>query len=146
MTTAQTVVVTPLSRSGFQPVSPLPTDGSDRAALAQRLAQLEREAKRLKRILGIREPEVAMVTEAEGGGPSDVSAVEVQNGNSVSCEQNAERLIATSSEELSVCQVKLKCFLKEFKDKSNLFAFHNTHCFTSSFTEKSVSQCGNTLQ
>lgn len=108
MTTAQTVVVTPLSRSGFQPVSPLPTDGSDRAALAQRLAQLEREAKRLKRILGIREPEVAMVTEAEGGGPSDVTAVEerlgAQNGNSVSCEQNAERLNAMSAEELSVCQ------------------------------------------
>ncbi|XP_056092987.1 MORC family CW-type zinc finger protein 4 [Rhinichthys klamathensis goyatoka] len=108
MTTAQTVVVTPLSRSGFQPVSPLPTDGSDRAALAQRLAQLEREAKRLKRILGIREPEVAMVTEAEGGGPSDVTAVEerlaAQNGNSVSCEQNAERLNATSTEELSACQ------------------------------------------
>ncbi|XDV37741.1 hypothetical protein PO909_007299 [Leuciscus waleckii] len=106
MTTAQTVVVTPLSRSGFQPVSPLPTDGSDRAALAQRLAQLEREAKRLKRILGIREPEVAMVTEAEGGGPSDVTAVEAQNGSSVSCEQNGERLNATSSEELSVCQQK----------------------------------------
>ncbi|KAK7137554.1 hypothetical protein R3I94_013263 [Phoxinus phoxinus] len=108
MTTAQTVVVTPLSRSGFQPVSPLPTDGSDRAALAQRLAQLEREAKRLKRILGIREPEVAMVTEAEGGGPSDVAAVEErlgpQNGNSVSCETNAERSNAMSAEELSVCQ------------------------------------------
>ncbi|XP_039510991.1 MORC family CW-type zinc finger protein 4 isoform X1 [Pimephales promelas] len=103
MTTAQTVVVTPLSRSGFQPVSPLPADGSDRAALAQRLAQLEREAKRLKRILGIREPEVAMVTEAEGGGPSDVTAVEerlaAQNGNSASCDQNA-----TSTEELSACQ------------------------------------------
>ncbi|XP_051774478.1 MORC family CW-type zinc finger protein 4 [Ctenopharyngodon idella] len=107
MTMAQTVVVTPLSRSGFQPVSPLPTDGSDRTALAQRLAQLEREAKRLKRILGIREPEVAMVTEAEGGGPSDVTTVEerlAQNGSSVSCDQNAERLNPVSTEELSACQ------------------------------------------
>ncbi|XP_073677013.1 MORC family CW-type zinc finger protein 3 [Garra rufa] len=102
-TMTQTVVVTPLSRSGFQPVSPLPADSSDRAALAQRLAQLEREAKRLKRILGIREPEVAMVTEAEGGGPSDVTT-----GESVSCDQNAERLNPMSNEsrreELSVCQ------------------------------------------
>ncbi|KTF89464.1 hypothetical protein cypCar_00013282 [Cyprinus carpio] len=102
-TMAQTVVVTPLSRPGFQPVSPLPADGSDRAALAHRLAQLEREAKRLKRILGIREPEVAMVMEAEGGGPSDVTT-----GDSVSCDQNAERLNPMSNEsrteELSVCQ------------------------------------------
>ncbi|KAL1261594.1 hypothetical protein QQF64_006859 [Cirrhinus molitorella] len=102
-TMTQTVVVTPLSRPGFQPVSPLPADSSDRAALAQRLAQLEREAKRLKRILGIREPEVAMVTEAEGGGPSDVTM-----GDSVSCDQNAERLNPMSNEsrreELSVCQ------------------------------------------
>ncbi|XP_067314168.1 MORC family CW-type zinc finger protein 3 isoform X2 [Pseudorasbora parva] len=108
MTMAQTVVVTPLSRSGFQPVSPLPTDNSDRAALAQRLAQLEREAKRLKRILGIREPEVAMVTEAEGCGASDVTTVEerlVQNGISVSCEQNAGRIQnPMSTEEISVCQ------------------------------------------
>ncbi|KTF89560.1 hypothetical protein cypCar_00046462, partial [Cyprinus carpio] len=102
-TMAQTVVVTPLSRPGFQPVSPLLADGSDRTALAQRLAQLEREAKRLKRILGIRELEVAMVTEAEGGGPSDVTT-----GDSVSCEQNAERLnpmsVESRREELSVCQ------------------------------------------
>ncbi|XP_052431045.1 MORC family CW-type zinc finger protein 4 isoform X2 [Carassius gibelio] len=102
-TMAQTVVVTPLSRPGFQPVSPLPVDGSDRAALAHRLAQLEREAKRLKRILGIREPEVALVTEAEGGGPSDVTT-----GDSVLCDQNAERLNPMSNEsrreELSVCQ------------------------------------------
>ncbi|RXN28399.1 MORC family CW-type zinc finger 4-like protein [Labeo rohita] len=102
-TMTQTVVVTPLSRPGFQPVSPLPTDSSDRAALNQRLAQLEREAKRLKRILGIREPEVAMVTEAEGGGPSDVTL-----GDSVSCDQNAERLNPMSNEsrreELSICQ------------------------------------------
>ncbi|XP_058653470.1 MORC family CW-type zinc finger protein 3 [Onychostoma macrolepis] len=102
-TMTQTVVVTPLSRPGFQPVSPLPADGSDRVALAQRLAQLEREAKRLKRILGIREPEVAMVTEVEGGGPSDVTT-----GDSVSCDQNAERLNPMSNEsrreELSVCQ------------------------------------------
>ncbi|XP_059377993.1 MORC family CW-type zinc finger protein 3-like isoform X2 [Carassius carassius] len=102
-TMAQTVVVTPLSRPGFQPVSPLLADGSDRAALAQRLAQLEREAKRLKRILGIRELEVAMATEAEGGGPSDVTMVD-----SVSCEQNTERLnpmsIESRREELSVCQ------------------------------------------
>ncbi|KAL0176449.1 hypothetical protein M9458_028779, partial [Cirrhinus mrigala] len=104
-TMTQTVVVTPLSRPGFQPVSPLPADGSDRAALNQRLAQLEREAKRLKRILGIREPEVAMVTEAEGGGPSDVTL-----GDSVSCDQNVERLNPMSNEsrreELSVCQVR----------------------------------------
>lgn len=104
-TMTQTVVVTPLSRPGFQPVSPLPTDSSDRAALNQRLAQLEREAKRLKRILGIREPEVAMVTEAEGGGPSDVTL-----GDSVSCDQNAERLNPMSNEsrreELSICQVR----------------------------------------
>ncbi len=105
-TMAQTVVVTPLSRPGFQPVSPLPGDGSDRAALAQRLAQLEREAKRLKRIMGIREPEVAMVTEAEVGGPSDVTT-----GDSVSCEQNAERLNLMPNEsrreELFVCQVRM---------------------------------------
>lgn len=105
-TMAQTVVVTPLSRPGFQPVSPLPADGSDRVALAQRLAQLEREAKRLKRILIIREPEVAMVTEAEGGGPSDVST-----GDSMSCDQNVERLNPMSNEsrreELSVCQVRM---------------------------------------
>ncbi|XP_043113568.1 MORC family CW-type zinc finger protein 3 isoform X2 [Puntigrus tetrazona] len=99
----QTVVVTPLSRPGFQPVSPLPADGSDRAALAQRLAQLDRESKRLRRLLGIREPEVATVTESEGGASSDVAT-----GDSGSCEQNAERLNPVSNEskreELSDCQ------------------------------------------
>ncbi|XP_051506498.1 MORC family CW-type zinc finger protein 3-like [Myxocyprinus asiaticus] len=111
MTMAQTVVVTPLSRSGFQPISPLPTDGSDRTALTQRLAQLEREAKRLKRILGALEPmtEVAMVTEGEVGGPSDATTNGrlAQNGDSVSCDQNVERLTPMTNEsrgeELSVC-------------------------------------------
>lgn len=107
---AQTVVVTPLSRSGFQPVSPLPVDGSDRTALLQRLHQLEREAKRLKRILGIREMEVTMVTEAEGGVASDVPNTEerLQSQSVVSCDQNTDRLNTTSHEsrreELSICQ------------------------------------------
>lgn len=101
---AQTVVVTPLSRSGFQPVSPLPVDGSDRAALSHRLAQLEREAKRLKRILGIRETvmEVAMVTDGES---SDLTMAEERAAcaESGSHEQSVER--RTSGSNLD-CQVR----------------------------------------
>lgn len=102
---AQTVVVTPLSRGpGFQPVSPLPADGSDRAALSQRLAQLEREAKRLKRILGIRETvmEVAMVTDGES---SDAITAEERPAcaDSGSREQNVERRTSVSNLE---CQVR----------------------------------------
>nr|XP_055034683.1 MORC family CW-type zinc finger protein 3 [Misgurnus anguillicaudatus] len=90
---AQTVVVTPLSRSGFQPISPLPTDNSDRAALTQRLAQLEREAKRLKRILGIHETPMDFAMVTEGSGSSDIATAEERPAcaDSGSCDQNDER-------------------------------------------------------
>ncbi|XP_057204822.1 MORC family CW-type zinc finger protein 3 isoform X1 [Triplophysa rosa] len=95
---AQTVVVTPLSRPGFQPVSPLPVDGSDRAALSHRLAQLEREAKRLKRILGMRETvmEVATVTDGES---SDLTMAEERPAcaDSGSREQNVGRRTSGSN-------------------------------------------------
>ncbi|XP_062857182.1 MORC family CW-type zinc finger protein 3 [Trichomycterus rosablanca] len=57
---AQTVVVPPLSRTSRQPLPQLPLDGAERSALTIKLDQLEREAKRLRKILGLREAVVQM--------------------------------------------------------------------------------------
>ncbi|XP_076861912.1 MORC family CW-type zinc finger protein 3 isoform X2 [Brachyhypopomus gauderio] len=63
---AQTVVVPPLSRTSRQPVSPLPVEGVDRPALAGKLAQLEREAKRLRRLLSLQDPTMDTAPLVEG--------------------------------------------------------------------------------
>lgn len=57
---AQTVVVPPLSRTCRQPHTVLRLENPDRSVLTSRLDQLEREAKRLRRILGLREAVVQM--------------------------------------------------------------------------------------
>ncbi|XP_062281002.1 MORC family CW-type zinc finger protein 3 [Scomber scombrus] len=49
----QTVMVSPLSRTEGQRSKPLPPEGSDWEAKAQRLALLEKEAQRLRRLLGL---------------------------------------------------------------------------------------------
>ncbi|XP_049330687.1 MORC family CW-type zinc finger protein 4 [Astyanax mexicanus] len=94
---AQTVVVPPLSRTTRQSVSPLTVEGLDRPALTQRLAQLEREAKRLRKTLGLQEPavEAAVLVEGEVSGLAGegVAVPSVQNK-----ESNAENQTkATSS-------------------------------------------------
>lgn len=57
---AQTVVVPPLSRTCRQPQPLSSLDGPERSALTVKLDQLEREAKRLRRILGVRDAVVQM--------------------------------------------------------------------------------------
>lgn len=71
---AQTVVVPPLSRTSRQSVSPLTVEGLDRPSLTLRLTQLEREAKRIRKTLGLQEPpaetadgEVEGVVTQDGG-------------------------------------------------------------------------------
>lgn len=49
----QTVVVSPLSRADGKQNRPLPPEGSDREAKIQRLAGLEKEVQRLRRLLGL---------------------------------------------------------------------------------------------
>ncbi|XP_072524819.1 MORC family CW-type zinc finger protein 3 isoform X2 [Salminus brasiliensis] len=88
---AQTVVVPPLSRTSRQSVSPLTVEGLDRPALTQRLAQLEREAKRLKRTLGLQDPAVETAMLAEG----EVSGL-AGEGVAVPSPQNAETLTSNA--------------------------------------------------
>lgn len=63
---AQTVVVPPLSRSSRQSRPLLRLESPDRSVLTSRLDQLEREAKRLRRILGLREVVVQMSPLSDG--------------------------------------------------------------------------------
>ncbi|XP_058264854.1 MORC family CW-type zinc finger protein 3 isoform X1 [Hemibagrus wyckioides] len=63
---AQTVVVPPLSRTSRQPHTVLRLENPDRSVLTSRLDQLEREAKRLRRILGLREAVVQMSPLSDG--------------------------------------------------------------------------------
>lgn len=63
---AQTVVVSPLSRTSRQPHTVLRLENPDRSVLTSRLDQLEREAKRLRRILGLREAVVQMSPLSDG--------------------------------------------------------------------------------
>ncbi|MCJ8735753.1 hypothetical protein PDJAM_G00251190 [Pangasius djambal] len=63
---AQTVVVPPLSRTSRQSRPLLRLESPDRSVLTSRLDQLEREAKRLRRILGLREAVVQMSPLSDG--------------------------------------------------------------------------------
>ncbi|XP_053497051.1 MORC family CW-type zinc finger protein 3 isoform X4 [Ictalurus furcatus] len=63
---AQTVVVPPLSRTNRQSRPLLRLESPDRSVLTSRLDQLEREAKRLRRILGLREAVVQMNPLSDG--------------------------------------------------------------------------------
>lgn len=63
---AQTVVVPPLSRTSRQSRPLLRLENPDRSVLTSRLDQLEREAKRLRRILGLREAVVQMSPLSDG--------------------------------------------------------------------------------
>lgn len=63
---AQTVVVPPLSRTSRQSRPLLRLESPDRSVLTSRLDQLEREAKRLRRILGLREAVVQMNPLSDG--------------------------------------------------------------------------------
>ncbi|KAK3557919.1 hypothetical protein QTP86_003841 [Hemibagrus guttatus] len=75
---AQTVVVPPLSRTSRQPHTVLRLENPDRSVLTSRLDQLEREAKRLRRILGLREAVVQMSPLSDG--EVSGSAGSVQDG------------------------------------------------------------------
>lgn len=63
---AQTVVVPPLSHTSRQSRPLLRLESPDRSVLTSRLDQLEREAKRLRRILGLREAVVQMSPLSDG--------------------------------------------------------------------------------
>ncbi|KAI4899912.1 hypothetical protein NFI96_019491, partial [Prochilodus magdalenae] len=100
---AQTVVVPPLSRTSCQSVSPLPVEGLDRPALTLRLAQLEREAKRLRRTLGLQEPTVEAATLVEGEvSGSAVEGVAVPEGGVTPSVQNTDTLTPSATLESGV--------------------------------------------
>ncbi|KAK6298101.1 hypothetical protein J4Q44_G00311560 [Coregonus suidteri] len=98
---AQTVVVSPLSR----PEGPWPRAltlegaGSDRGALVQRLAGLEKEAQRLRRILGSNAPpatqDTVVMTEApsgdkaSGGAGAETTVAVVTKLDQMECESSA---------------------------------------------------------
>ncbi|XP_066525015.1 MORC family CW-type zinc finger protein 3 [Hoplias malabaricus] len=98
---AQTVVVPPLSRISRQSVSPLPVEDLDRQSIALRLSQLEREAKRLRKILGLQEPAVETVTEGEISGlrvdVADGVIPSVQNTEALTSNHSGAESIATAS-------------------------------------------------
>ncbi|XP_017572371.2 MORC family CW-type zinc finger protein 3 isoform X1 [Pygocentrus nattereri] len=95
---AQTVVVPPLSRCSRQSVSPLTVEGLDRPALTLRLAQLEREAKRLRKTLGLQElaVETATLTEGEVSG-SALEGATIPGGGTTPTVQNRETLTPSAS-------------------------------------------------
>uniref|UniRef100_A0A4W5Q890 Zgc:152774 n=1 Tax=Hucho hucho TaxID=62062 RepID=A0A4W5Q890_9TELE len=100
LTSAQTVVVSPLSR----PEGPWPRAltlegaGSERGALVQRLAGLEKEAQRLRRILGSNAPpatqdtvvmtEAASGDKASGGEGAETTVAIVTKQNQKECESS----------------------------------------------------------
>ncbi|XP_042181892.1 uncharacterized protein LOC112255951 isoform X4 [Oncorhynchus tshawytscha] len=101
LTSAQTVVVSPLSR----PEGPWPRAltlegaGSERGALVQRLAGLEKEAQRLRRILGSNAPpatqdtvvmtEAASGDKASGGVGAETTVAMVTKQDPKECESSA---------------------------------------------------------
>ncbi|XP_064829343.1 MORC family CW-type zinc finger protein 3-like isoform X6 [Oncorhynchus masou masou] len=101
LTSAQTVVVSPLSR----PEGPWPRAltlegaGSERGALVQRLAGLEKEAQRLRRILGSNAPpatqdtvvmtEAASEDKASGGAGAETTVAMVTKQDQKECESSA---------------------------------------------------------
>nr|XP_046181153.1 MORC family CW-type zinc finger protein 3-like isoform X4 [Oncorhynchus gorbuscha] len=101
LTSAQTVVVSPLSR----PEGPWPRAltlegaGSERGALVQRLAGLEKEAQRLRRILGSNAPpatqdtvvmtEAASGDKASGGAGAETTVAMVTKQDPKECESSA---------------------------------------------------------
>ncbi|XP_055744366.1 MORC family CW-type zinc finger protein 3-like isoform X2 [Salvelinus fontinalis] len=101
LTSAQTVVVSPLSR----PEGPWPRAltlegaGSERGALVQRLAGLEKEAQRLRRILGSNAPpatqDTVVMTEAasgdkeSGGAGAETTVAMVTKQDQKECESSA---------------------------------------------------------
>ncbi|XP_030621576.1 MORC family CW-type zinc finger protein 4 isoform X2 [Chanos chanos] len=100
---AQTVVVPPLSRSVRQRAGSLVPESSDRPALTQKLAQLEREAKRLRHILGM-SPAAKEPGSGTAAGPGRdklppdmplMPSVVLQSNEMGVCKPNAERLNPT---------------------------------------------------
>ncbi|XP_060742532.1 MORC family CW-type zinc finger protein 3 isoform X2 [Tachysurus vachellii] len=93
---AQTVVVPPLSRTSRQPHTVLRLENPDRSVLTSRLDQLEREAKRLRRILGLREAVVQMSPLSDGevsGSAGTVQDGKTDSGTSI--EANATASVAS---------------------------------------------------
>ncbi|XP_027029054.2 MORC family CW-type zinc finger protein 3 isoform X1 [Tachysurus fulvidraco] len=95
---AQTVVVPPLSRTSRQPHTVLRLENPDRSVLTSRLDQLEREAKRLRRILGLREAVVQMSPLSDGevsGSAGTVQDGKTDSGTSI--EANATAVASKKS-------------------------------------------------
>ncbi|XP_042275013.1 MORC family CW-type zinc finger protein 3 [Thunnus maccoyii] len=78
LSSTQTVVVSPLSRTEGQRSRPLPPEGSDWEAKVQKLAGLEKEAQRLRRLLGL---EISKTT--QGTMTTADSSTEKQKGQPV---------------------------------------------------------------
>ncbi|GAA6077678.1 MORC family CW-type zinc finger protein 3 isoform X1 [Tachysurus ichikawai] len=88
----QTVVVPPLSRTSRQPHTVLRLENPDRSVLTSRLDQLEREAKRLRRILGLREAVVQMSPLSDGevsGSTGTVQDGKTDSGTSIEADATA---------------------------------------------------------
>lgn len=113
---AQTVVVPPLSRTGRQKAGSLAQEELDRSILNQRLGQLEREAKRLRRKLGLSTSAAEEVTQAAGAGgqpegqpPPSAGQGETPNGAAVENKSvsSGESVCATLDVQSSVPTVDL---------------------------------------
>lgn len=97
---AQTVVVPPLSRTSRQSRPLLRLESPDRSVLTSRLDQLEREAKRLRRILGLREAVIHVSPLSDG----EVSG-SAETGQDGSTDSGVET-VATAS---VASKVRMKC-------------------------------------
>lgn len=103
---AQTVVVPPLSRTSRQSRPLLRLENPDPSVLTSRLDQLEREAKRLRRILGLREAVVQMspLSDGEVSGSAETG----HNGNT----DSESETVATAS---MASKVRIKALISPFQ-------------------------------
>ncbi|XP_059201447.1 MORC family CW-type zinc finger protein 3 [Centropristis striata] len=127
LTSTQTVMVSPLSRTEGQRSRPLPPEGSDRKANVQRLAVLEIEAKRLRKLLGLE-----IKTTSQGTMTTDKSSAEKPNrepvalpastaSREVGCQTDVTQSSTSSSstgQEVVVMAQRALCGLKEQSDQN----------------------------
>ncbi|XP_028444688.1 MORC family CW-type zinc finger protein 3 [Perca flavescens] len=95
----QTVMVSPLSRTEGQRSRPLPPEGSDREANAQKLAGLEKELQRLRRLLGL---EVTKTTQGTMT-TADISAEQPTQGLVTPPASTASREVGCQTEVAESC-------------------------------------------
>ncbi|XP_073343148.1 MORC family CW-type zinc finger protein 3 [Pagrus major] len=108
LTSTQTVKVSPLSRTEGPRSRPPPPQGSDREANVQKLAGLEKEAQRLRRLLGLEITKATRgtMTTAEGG-PATTASREV------GCQTDEAESSTSSIEEVPAQGQRAVCGPKE---------------------------------